>query len=63
MPSSLVFVPAFGANPQPAWTRTDYGTGANDIQVEAYSLKGEGHYLPEAGSEVYAIRFFGLDQG
>ena len=49
-------------HPQPGWTRTVYGT-RNDIEVEAYSIQGVGHYLPEAGMEAYAIRFLGLDQG
>lgn len=49
------------AHPQPGWTRTDYGTGTSGVEVQAYSLSGVGHYLPEVGMEAYVIRFFGLD--
>lgn len=48
-------------HPQRGWTRTVYGTSGNHIVVEAYSIQGVGHYLPEPGMEVYVIRFFGLD--
>ena len=50
-------------HPEPGWTRTVYGPDNNDIQVEAYSIQGAGHYLPEAGMEAYVIGFFGLGQG
>ena len=31
--------------------------------VEAYSIAGAGHVLPETGMAAYAIHFFGLDGG
>jgi poly(hydroxyalkanoate) depolymerase family esterase len=55
-------VPLVTDHPRPGWTRTVYGTG-NDIQVEAYSIQGAGHELPEIGMEAYVIQFFGLDHG
>jgi hypothetical protein len=42
--------------PQPAWTRTRYGT-----LVEAISISGTGHTLPQPGMLAYAISFLGLD--
>jgi acetylxylan esterase len=42
--------------PVAGWTRTRYGS-----EVEAYSIAGAGHVLPEAGMAAYAIHFFGLD--
>lgn len=54
--------PLATSHPRPGWTRTSYGT-ANDIEVEAYSIQGAGHVLPEIGMEAYVTRFFGLDQG
>jgi acetylxylan esterase len=50
-------------HPEPAWTRTVYGPNKNDIEVEAYSIQGAGHYLPEAGMEAYVTQFFGLSPG
>jgi poly(3-hydroxybutyrate) depolymerase len=46
---------------QPGWIRTLYGTSENDIKVEAYSVLGAGHDMPELGMEPVAIHFFGLD--
>ena len=48
-------------HPQPGWTRTLYGTRKDDIQVEAYSIRGAGHDMPEIGMEQVTIHFFGLD--
>ena len=45
--------------PQSGWTRTRYGSGT--VQVEAYSIAGAGHVLPETGMAAYAIQFFGLN--
>jgi poly(3-hydroxybutyrate) depolymerase len=42
--------------PVSGWTRTRYGS-----QVEAYSIAGVGHSLPQPGMESYAISFFGLN--
>ncbi len=42
--------------PQSGWSRRRYGNG----EVEAYSIQGAGHVLPQAGMAAYAIQFFGL---
>jgi poly(3-hydroxybutyrate) depolymerase len=56
--------PVITDHPVSNWTRTAYGTSPNDIRVEAYSIRGDGHGLPQpfAGMEWYAIHFFGLDR-
>ena len=56
--------PVITDHPVPNWTRTAYGTSLNDIKVEAYSIRGAGHALPQpfSGMEWYAIHFFGLDR-
>jgi acetylxylan esterase len=56
--------PVITDEPVPGWTRTAYGTSPNDIKVEAYSIRGAGHGLPQplSGMEWYAIHFFGLDR-
>jgi poly(hydroxyalkanoate) depolymerase family esterase len=46
--------------PQSGWTRTRYGSAGN-VQVEAYSIAGAGHVLPETGMASFAISFFGLN--
>jgi poly(hydroxyalkanoate) depolymerase family esterase len=48
--------------PVPGWTRTRYGGTGAQAPVEAYSIAGAGHVLPEAGMAGYAIHFFGLDK-
>jgi poly(hydroxyalkanoate) depolymerase family esterase len=58
-------VPVITDHPtSPSWTRTAYGTSPDDIVVEAYSIRGTGHGLPQpfTGMEWYAIHFFGLDR-
>jgi poly(3-hydroxybutyrate) depolymerase len=47
--------------PQSGWTRTRYDDGSGTVQVEAYSIAGAGHVLPESGMAAYAINFFGLN--
>jgi poly(hydroxyalkanoate) depolymerase family esterase len=47
-------------SPVSGWTRTRYDSGST-VDVEAYSIAGAGHVLPEAGMEAYAISFFGLN--
>jgi poly(3-hydroxybutyrate) depolymerase len=49
-------------HPQPGWTRTDYGTSAASVAVQAYSLARVGHDLPEIGMEAIVIQWFGLDK-
>jgi acetylxylan esterase len=53
--------PSSTDTPQPGWTRTRYADGSGTVQVEAYSIAGAGHVLPEAGMAAYAISFFGLN--
>ena len=54
-------IPSSTDTPQPGWTRTRYADGSGTVQVEAYSIAGAGHVLPEAGMAAYAISFFGLN--
>jgi cellulase/cellobiase CelA1 len=42
------------------WTHTTYGD-ANNPQVDAYSIAGVGHALPQTGMAAVAVHFFGLD--
>ncbi|WP_034272009.1 extracellular catalytic domain type 1 short-chain-length polyhydroxyalkanoate depolymerase [Actinospica robiniae] len=50
-------------SPAANWTRTRYDNGSGTIEVEAYSIAGQGHVLPIEGQgmEQDAIHFFGLD--
>jgi poly(hydroxyalkanoate) depolymerase family esterase len=49
--------------PQSGWTRTRYADGSGTVDVEAYSIAGVGHALPQGGMAANAIHFFGLDGG
>ncbi len=49
--------------PQSGWTRTRYADSGGTVDVEAYSIAGAGHQLPESGMAAYAVHFFGLDGG
>jgi poly(hydroxyalkanoate) depolymerase family esterase len=49
--------------PQSGWTRTRYADGGGNVDVEAYSIAGVGHALPQNGMAAYAIHFLGLDSG
>ncbi len=49
--------------PQSGWTRTRYANASGTVQVEAYSIAGAGHVLPETGMAAFAISFFGLNTG
>ena len=53
--------PSSTDTPVSGWTRTRYDDSAGTAEVEAYSIAGAGHVLPEAGMAAYAIHFFGLD--
>jgi poly(hydroxyalkanoate) depolymerase family esterase len=57
-------VPVITDHPAPDWTRTAYGASPDAVKVEAYSIRGAGHALPQplSGMEWYAIHFFGLDR-
>jgi poly(hydroxyalkanoate) depolymerase family esterase len=48
-------------SPQSGWTRTRYASSSGTVDVEAYSIAGAGHVLPQAGMAAYAIHFMGLD--
>jgi poly(hydroxyalkanoate) depolymerase family esterase len=47
--------------PVSGWTRWRYADSSGKVDVEAYSIQGAGHVLPQAGMAAYAIHFFGLD--
>ena len=47
--------------PQSGWSRSRFADSAGKVDVEAYSIQGAGHVLPQAGMAAYAIHFFGLD--
>jgi poly(hydroxyalkanoate) depolymerase family esterase len=49
--------------PQSGWTRRRYASASGAVDVEAYSIAGAGHVLPQAGMAAYAIQFFGLAGG
>ncbi len=46
--------------PQASWNRSRYANPSGTVQVEAYSIQGAGHALPQSGMALYAIEFFGL---
>jgi len=60
--AGVSLTPVATEHPQPGWTVTDYGSGRDRVAVQAYSLAGVGHDLPEIGMEAAVIRFFGLDK-
>jgi poly(hydroxyalkanoate) depolymerase family esterase len=47
--------------PQSGWTRRRYADAAGTVQVEAITVNGAGHQLPQGGMAALAIAFFGLD--
>ena len=49
--------------PVSGWTRQRFADASGKVDVEAYSIQGAGHVLPESGMAAYAIHFFGLDGG
>ena len=55
--------PTSTTTPVSGWTETQYGNTAGTPQVEALSIAGAGHVLPEsgAGMEANAIAFMGLN--
>src|SRR6202011_2986076 len=44
-------------NPQPTWTHTTYADSSGAVQVDAYSIAGAGHVLPQAGMAALAVHF------
>jgi poly(hydroxyalkanoate) depolymerase family esterase len=51
------------STPASNWNRRRYADSSGTVQVEAYSIQGAGHSLPQSGMAAYAISFFGLDRG
>jgi poly(hydroxyalkanoate) depolymerase family esterase len=49
--------------PQASWTRQRFADASGTVDVEAYSIQGAGHVLPQSGMAAVAIHFFGLDSG
>ncbi|WP_055588013.1 extracellular catalytic domain type 1 short-chain-length polyhydroxyalkanoate depolymerase, partial [Peterkaempfera griseoplana] len=47
--------------PQSGWTRQRFADSSGKVDVEAYSIQGAGHVLPQSGMAAYAIQFFGLN--
>jgi poly(hydroxyalkanoate) depolymerase family esterase len=47
--------------PQSGWNRRRYADASGTVQVEAYSIQGAGHSLPQSGMATSAIAFFGLN--
>ncbi|NUT21380.1 MAG: PHB depolymerase family esterase [Hamadaea sp.] len=61
--NGLSQTPAATDSPQSSWTRTRYGGTGTTATVEAVSISGTGHTLPQPGMLAYAISFLGLDGG
>ncbi|UBU11027.1 extracellular catalytic domain type 1 short-chain-length polyhydroxyalkanoate depolymerase [Nonomuraea gerenzanensis] len=55
--------PSLTDQPRSGWTRTRYGGTGTKAPVEAISLQGVGHNLPQGGMAAMAIDFFGLSEG
>lgn len=49
--------------PQSGWTRQRFADASGTVDVEAISVAGAGHVLPQSGMAAYAIQFFGLAAG
>lgn len=48
-------------SPQSGWNRSSFADSSGKVDIEAYSIQGAGHVLPQAGMAAYAVHFFGLD--
>ncbi|NJP95277.1 PHB depolymerase family esterase [Nonomuraea sp. FMUSA5-5] len=55
--------PSLTDQPRSGWTRTRYGGTGTKERVEAISLQGVGHSLPQGGMAAMVIDFFGLAEG
>jgi poly(hydroxyalkanoate) depolymerase family esterase len=53
--------PVLTDHPQSTWTRTRYGSTGTQAPVEAISVQGAGHVLPQTGMAAQTVAFFGLD--
>ncbi len=61
--NGLSQTPAYTDSPQPSWTRSRFGSTGTQATVEAVSISGTGHTLPQAGMLAFSISFLGLDGG
>ena len=59
--SGLGQTPTSTDTPQSGWIRQRFADSSGKVAVEAYTIQGAGHQLPEAGMAAYAIHFLGLD--
>jgi poly(hydroxyalkanoate) depolymerase family esterase len=50
-------------SPRSGWSRSRFAASSGTVEVEAYSIQGAGHTLPQGGMAAVAIAFFGLDSG
>ncbi|MFB4281423.1 PHB depolymerase family esterase [Nonomuraea sp. MTCD27] len=55
--------PSLTDQPRSGWARTRYGGTGTMAPVEAISLQGVGHSLPQSGMAAAVIDFFGLSEG
>jgi poly(hydroxyalkanoate) depolymerase family esterase len=55
--------PSLTDQPRSGWTRTRYGGTGTTASVEAISLQGVGHNLPQSGMAAMTIAFLGLNTG
>ncbi|TDE35815.1 PHB depolymerase family esterase [Nonomuraea mesophila] len=55
--------PSLTDRPRANWTRTRYGGTGTTPPVEAVSIQGVGHNLPQSGMAAAVIDFFGLSDG
>ncbi|MFC5835589.1 PHB depolymerase family esterase [Nonomuraea insulae] len=55
--------PSLTDQPRSGWTRTRYGSTGTMAPVEAISIQGVGHSLPQSGMAAAVIDFFGLSEG
>ncbi|MEV0167982.1 extracellular catalytic domain type 1 short-chain-length polyhydroxyalkanoate depolymerase [Nonomuraea fuscirosea] len=55
--------PSLSDQPRAGWARTRYGGTGTMAPVEAISLAGVGHSLPQGGMAAAVIDFFGLSDG
>ncbi len=53
--------PVLTDSPQSTWTRTRYGNSSVQPPVEAISVQGADHNIPQPGMVAYSIAFLGLN--
>jgi poly(hydroxyalkanoate) depolymerase family esterase len=54
--------PTSSDTPVSGWNRRRFADSSGSVAVEAYSIQGAGHALPQGGMAAYAVSFFGLDK-